>query len=302
MTAKIGPVGVLGIGLVGTAIAERLLDAGFSVCGFDVNAERGLHLQTKGGRALDSPAAVGGSAKRVVLAVLDDNDIERVLWGVRGVMTGSVRPEVLISSTTSDPDRIAAAAQRCRAQGVALLDATISGSSGQVRKGDSVMMIGGEPGPVAASRDLFDAIAKQWFHVGPAGAGARAKLVVNLVLGLNRAALGEGIAFAEKLGLDARAMLEVLKSSAAFSQVMNIKGARMLERNYAPEGRLRQHAKDVSLMLAQAKRLGIRLPLSSTHAALLAQAIADGDGEIDNAAIVEVLRRQRFNDEESNDT
>ncbi len=288
-------IAVIGVGLVGTAIAERLLETGWAVAGCDVNAERIAHLRAQGGVALAQPRAAVEFADRVVLAVFDDNDIERALWGDHGVLSGNGQtPRAVISVTTSDPDRIPAFAERCAKQGVAYLDATVSGSSGQVRRGDSVMMVGGEVAAADSNKDFFDAIAKQWFHVGASGAGARAKLVVNLVLGLNRAALGEGIAFAEKLGLDARAMMGVLKSSAAFSQVMNIKGERMLARDYAPEGRLRQHAKDVTLMLAQAGRLGMRLPLSTVHDRLLQSAIADGDGDIDNAAVIEVIRRQKF--------
>lgn len=298
-SAKVsGTIGVVGIGLVGTAIGERLLEAGWSVGGCDVNAERIAHLRACGATAFETPDKLAAFADRVVLAVFDDNDIERALWGEQGLLSGPVdagrRLHSIISVTTSDPDRIPAFAERCARQGVAYLDATVSGSSGQVRRGDSVMMVGGDAAAAERNSDFFDAIAKQWFHVGGSGAGARAKLVVNLVLGLNRAALGEGIAFAEKLGLDAGSMMGVLKASAAFSQVMNIKGERMLKRDYAPEGRLRQHAKDVTLILAQAQRLGMRLPLSRVHDELLQRAIADGDGDIDNAAVIEVIRRQRF--------
>lgn len=296
-TNAVNNIGVVGVGLVGTAIAERLLEQGWSVAGCDVNAERLAHLRAQGGTAFAQPREVAAHADRVVLAVFDDNDIERALWGEHGVLAGKgANPQLhsVISVTTSDPDRIPAFAERCAKQGVAYLDATVSGSSGQVRRGDSVMMVGGAADAAERNKNLFDVLAKQWFHVGSSGAGARAKLVVNLVLGLNRAALGEGIAFAEKLGLDAAAMMGVLKSSAAFSQVMNIKGERMLKRDYAPEGRLRQHAKDVTLMLAQAQRLGMHLPLSTVHDQLLQRAIADGDGDIDNAAVIEVIRRQRF--------
>jgi len=287
------PIGVIGLGLVGTAISELLLERGFAVAGYDVREVRRQHLSGIGGTACGSPADVAARCSRVILCVFDDDDIERALWGEAGLLTAA-GPSIVISTTTSDPDRVADVSARAGRAGVALLDATISGSSVQVRQHDSVMMIGGAAQAVEQCGDLFDALAKQWFHVGEAGAGARSKLVVNLVLGLNRAALGEGIAYAERLGLDARAMLGVLKASAAYSQIMDIKGEKMLARDYTPQGRLAQHAKDVKLILATAARLGMRLPLSAVHDALLQQAIADGDAEIDNAGIVEVTRRQRF--------
>ena len=294
MAAAPSPVGIIGLGLVGTAIAERLLEAGQAVCGFDLKQERCEHLLSCGGSIAQSPAAIADSARKIVLCVFDDGDIERVLWDEGGVMSNALRPQVIISTTTSDPDRVVETARRAAAVGVPFLDATISGTSVQVRKRDSVMMVGGDPACAAACADLFGILAKQWFHVGESGAGARAKLVINLVLGLNRAALGEGLAFAERMGLDAAALMDVLKASAAYSQVMDIKGDKMLKRDYTAQGRLRQHAKDVQLILAQAKRLGMRLPMSGVHDSLLQQAIADGDGDIDNAAVVEVIRRQSF--------
>ncbi len=294
MAAVNSPVGIIGLGLVGTALAERLLEAGHPVRGFDVKPERCEHLLACGGTIAPSPAAIASQVRHVVLCVFDDADIERVLWNDDGVMRSAVPPQVIISTTTSDPDRVIEAARRTMAAGVPMLDATISGTSVQVRKRDSVMMVGGEVRAVEACADFFQTVAKQWFHVGESGAGARAKLVINLVLGLNRAALGEGIAFAERMGLDVPALIDVLKASAAYSQVMDTKGDKMVRRDYAVQGRLHQHAKDVTLILAQAARLGMRLPMSDIHDTLLQQAIADGDGDIDNSGVVEVIRRQRF--------
>ena len=291
---KESPIGIIGLGLVGTAIAERLLEAGQAVCGFDLKIERCEHLRACGGTVAASPAALANQTRRLILAVFDDGDIERALWGEDGVMRATTLPHVIVSTTTSDPERVIETARRAKAEGVPILDATISGTSVQVRQRDSIMMIGGDEKAVALCDELFEMLAKQWFHVGDAGAGARAKLVINLVLGLNRAALGEGLAFAERLGLDTSALIGVLKASAAYSQVMDIKGDKMLARDYTVQGRLSQHAKDVSLILAQAKRLGMRLPMSAMHDELLKQAIVDGDGELDNSAVVEVIRRQRF--------
>ncbi len=286
------PIGIIGLGLVGTAIAELLLEAGQSVIGFDLKPARADHLRSCGGSIASSPAELASVARQVVLCVFDDGDIERALWDEGGVMHAAVLPRAIISTTTSDPDRVVEIGRRTGEAGVPFLDATISGTSVQIRKHDAVMMVGGEAAAAAASADLFRFVAKEWFHVGESGAGARAKLVINLVLGLNRAALGEGIAFAERMGLDLPGLMNVLKASAAYSQVMDTKGEKMVKRDYTVQGRLRQHAKDVTLILAQARRLRMQLPMSSVHDAILQQAIADGDGDIDNAAVVEVVRRQ----------
>jgi hypothetical protein len=147
--------------------------------------------------------------------------------------------------------------------------------------------------PVAAD-DLLAAIAAKRHVMGGAGAGARAKLALNLVLGLNRAALAEGLAFSESLDLDGAAFLSLLRDSPAYSAAMDAKGAIMLEGRFSPpQARIAQHRKDLGLMLAEAGRLGQPIPLGAVHAALLDAAIEAGDADLDNSAVLRQLRRMR---------
>ena len=117
------------------------------------------------------------------------------------------------------------------------------------------------------------------------------KLVTNLVLGLNRAALAEGLAFGEALGLDAATVLSVLQESMAYSRIMDTKGLKMVSSDFTPEARLSQHLKDVRLIRAAAVGAGLELPLSAEHEAWLERAEAQGLGSFDNSALIEVLRR-----------
>jgi 3-hydroxyisobutyrate dehydrogenase-like beta-hydroxyacid dehydrogenase len=112
------------------------------------------------------------------------------------------------------------------------------------------------------------------------------KLVVNLVLGLNRAVLAEGLAFARGCGLDLPRVLEVLQAGAAYSRVMDAKGARMLARDFRPQARLRQHLKDVELILDEARRVGAKAPLSELHRELLRRVVEQGSGDEDNSAVI----------------
>jgi 3-hydroxyisobutyrate dehydrogenase-like beta-hydroxyacid dehydrogenase len=170
-------------------------------------------------------------------------------------------------------------------RGVPYLDATVAGSSEQVRAGEAVVLLGGDRAAGAACVDLFACFAREWFHLGPWGSGARMKLVVNLVLGLHRAALAEGLAFARACGLDLPETLRVLRAGPARSQVMDTKGRKMIEGDFTPQARLSQHLKDVRLILAEAGRVGARVPLSLLHAELLGRLEAAGWGEEDNAAV-----------------
>jgi 3-hydroxyisobutyrate dehydrogenase-like beta-hydroxyacid dehydrogenase len=152
-------------------------------------------------------------------------------------------------------------------------------------------MVGGARDIFERNRELLAVFGERVYHLGPAGSGSRAKLAGNLVLGLNRAVLAEGLVFAERLGLDLPVFLDVLKNSPAYSAAMDAKGQRMLDGDFAPVSRVRQHLKDVELILEYARRCGQELPLSAVHHDLLARAVAAGDGELDNAAVIRELRR-----------
>jgi len=140
---------------------------------------------------------------------------------------------------------------------------------------------------------ILRALFSSYFRVGKIGDGGRAKLAVNLILGLNRLALAEGLLFAERLGLDPDAFLKIARGSACYSQVMDIKGAKMVRADFTAEGRASQHLKDVHLMLEQARRTKQALPLLEVHADILEACVRHGEGELDNSIVIEELRRRR---------
>lgn len=154
-------------------------------------------------------------------------------------------------------------------------------------------MVGGEVSAFEACADLWPVLGRKVFHVGGIGAAAKMKLAGNLVLGLNRAVLAEGLAFAEAIGIDPAAALEVFQESGAYSRAMDVKGPKMLEGDFTVQARLAQHLKDVKLMLEAADAAGMAIPLAETHARLLEQADAAGWGGLDNSAIINVYRRKR---------
>jgi len=285
-------IGLIGVGLVGTALAENLLAAGFQVVGYDIVPEQCRRLEELGGEAASGPADVARRCRRVVLSLMTTEIVCEVVEGSGGLLDAGSPPTHVIDTTTGDPDATMALAERLAARNVAYLDATLSGSSRMIRERRGVFMVGGEPAAFDACRDLLDATAEKVFYLGPAGSGAKGKLASNLILGLNRAALAEGLVFAEALGLDLPAFLELLKQSPARSAQMDAKGDKMLSDEFTPQSRIAQHHKDVSLMLEQAVKRGQELPLSQTHLELLACAIAAGDGELDTAAVIREIRRR----------
>jgi len=175
------------------------------------------------------------------------------------------------------------------------LDAPFSGSSQQLRDRDIVFMVGGDKAAFDKCMDIFRAASEKIFYLGPSGSGSRAKLASNLVLGLNRLTLAEGLVFASKLGLEPKLFLELLKVTPAYSAAMDIKGKKMLKGDFTPQARLRQHYKDVSIILKYAEKTGQELPLSRVHLDVLQRAIEAGDGDLDNSAVIrEIERRKRL--------
>lgn len=281
-------IGLIGVGLLGTAIAERLLRAGFGLVGYDVAAERREAFNALGGHAVESAEDVAHACRTLIICLPDS----AVTASVLDQIEQHLHPETLVVDvTTGSPDEMEQFGRRLAVREVRYLDATVAGSSRQVLAGEAIVMAGGDDAAFAAARDLIGSFASRSFHVGPAGSGARMKLIVNLVLGLNRAVLAEGLSFAEACGVNAELALEVLKASPAWSRAMDVKGHKMLARDYVPEARLRQHHKDVRLILAEGERHGAKLPLSAVHDDLLRQAEEAGYADADNSAVIEVLRR-----------
>jgi 3-hydroxyisobutyrate dehydrogenase-like beta-hydroxyacid dehydrogenase len=158
--------------------------------------------------------------------------------------------------------------------------------------GEGVGLVGGDVQAIAEAAPVLRAMFSTYFHVGKVGDGGRAKLAINLILGLNRLAMAEGLVFAERIGLDPGAFLEVARASAAYSQVMDVKGPKMIARDFAPEDRITQHFKDVRLIQQQAQRVEQKLPLLDVHADVLEACVRHGEGEWDNCAVIEEIRRR----------
>jgi 3-hydroxyisobutyrate dehydrogenase-like beta-hydroxyacid dehydrogenase len=286
------PVGLIGVGLLGQALAHRLVGAGFEVIGFDVDPAKNAKLTELGGHAAASIADVAKRADPIVLAVFSTDQVEQVVERELLPAFGDGSGRIVLCASTCDPDRIAALGERVSARGLRLLETPVSGASGQVSRGEGVGLIGGDAQTAAAVEPILRAVFPTYFHIGRIGDGGRAKLAVNLVLGLNRLALAEGLVFAERLGLDPAAFLKVARSSAAYSQVMDIKGAKMTGGEFSAEGRITQHLKDVHLMLDQAEHVKQKLPLLAVHADVLEACVRQGEGDLDNSAVIKEIRRR----------
>jgi len=287
------PVAIVGLGLMGEVYAQRLLDAKIPVLGFDIDPARRARLMEIGGSATDSIAALARPARCIIIAVFNTEQVEDVLENHLLPALGDGSNKIVLCMSTCDPDRVAALAKRVIPRGIRYLDLPVSGTSDQVRNGDGVALIGGDAAIADDVKDVLDALFVRRFLVGDIGDGGRAKLAVNLILGLNRLALAEGLVFAERLGLDPTAFLEVARGSASYSQVMETKGPKMVRDDFSPEGRVKQTLKDAHLMLDQASATGQKLSMLEVHADVLEACVRAGEADLDNSAIIKEVRRRR---------
>lgn len=282
-------IGMIGLGLMGTALSERLLEHGFHLLVWNRTKEKAESLLALGARWSDNPLA---ECDRIIISLYTSDVVESVIEQFLSDLHPKSANEdllgkILIDTTTGDPEQSAKLSAHLATLGLKYLDAPISGSSEQTRRGEATVMVGGEREAFEACNDLWPILGANTYHVGASGSAVKMKLVSNLVLGLNRAALAEALVFAHGIGVDPASALEVLRGSMAYSRVMDVKGQKMLDEDFTVQAKLAQHLKDVRLILAS----GVTLPLSETHRQLLEQAEAMGLGEADNCAIIKAIQQ-----------
>ena len=282
------PIGVIGLGLMGAALSARLIDAGIAVTGFDIDAARCRALKDNGGELAVTSAGLAATCRIIVVAVYSAEQVEAVLAELE--RSDNLAHKIMICATTCAPAEIMRIAGRAEVAGLPLIEAPISGTSTEVRDGSATALIAGAPEAIDKATAILDILCPQRVQIGKIGDASRTKLAINLILQNNRAALAEGIAFAEALGLDAANFLAAARRSAAYSCVMDTKGHKMLTRDFTPQSHISQTLKDAELILAEARQRNLRLPMTSAQTELLRAAIALQGPDSDSSAIIEAIR------------
>ncbi len=276
-------VASIGLGLLGGALASRLDQAGIQVRGFDLEPVRNEVASPPGFESAPSAADAVRDRQVILLCLPNSNVSSAVLDEIEpNLEHGSL----LIDTTTGSPDQVAAFGPRLAERGVEFVDATIGGSSEQAKRGEVIAMAGGTNKGFERAKPLLELFSKRVVHLGPWGAGARMKLVMNLVIGLNRAVLAEALNFARCQGMDLEAVLETLGAGPSNSAALELKGEKMVRQEFDPAARLSQHLKDVRLILEAGAGSGAKLPLSQLHLELLELAEQRGYGAADNSAVI----------------
>jgi len=282
-------IGIVGVGLLGTAVASRLLEGGFEVAGYDTLPGQLVPLRSRGLVAAASLADAATNADAIFTILPSPDSVEAAFLGTGGLLDAAPPSATLIQMSTISPALTRRLADAAAAKARAFLDAPMSGTSAMVARGDCVIFVGGDGGHLEACRPAFSAIARRTVHVGAAGMASLAKLATNLLVGLNTAALAEALVLGAKGGLDPALLVEILRDSAAASKMLEVRGPLMVGHRFEPQMTLDLFLKDFRLMLEEGQRLGVALPLTSLTQQLCTATAAAGRGGEDLAALIITL-------------
>ncbi len=286
---RVRTIAFLGLGIMGSRMAARLVNAGFGVRGWNRTPGRFDALRALGVVMVDSPAEAAAGADAAITMLGDPASVRDVAQGAGGLIEALAPGSIYVDMTTVDPATSRGLDCACRARGVAFVDAPVTGSKSAAASGELVLMVGGDEDQVARLAPVFAPIAKRVVPMGPVGCGSTMKLVNNLAIAGSMVALFEAMTLGRRAGLNDQAMLDVLTSSALASPVLALKGDAVRRRDFEPHFAFKHMAKDIRL--ARAESIGLNAPhvVSDLLDVLFSAGLDHGLGEEDFAALVKVV-------------
>jgi 3-hydroxyisobutyrate dehydrogenase len=285
-------VAFLGLGIMGSGMARRILDAGFPLSVYNRNPERAAPLASAGAVAAASPRQAAAQADIIVSMVADDQAARAVWLGGDGALAGAAPGTLCIESSTVSPGWVRELSAAATKGGCDLLDAPVTGSRVHAAAGELRFLVGGTAASLERATPLLLAMGKTITPLGPTGSGSMVKLINNFVCGVQVAAIGEAIAMIERSGLDRAAALEVLTQGAPGSPLVRTISARMTACDYTPNFFLKLMAKDLSYAIQEGRGLSVELATAGAALGDFTSAVAAGLGDKDMSAVAEPLRRR----------
>jgi 3-hydroxyisobutyrate dehydrogenase len=283
-------VAFLGLGIMGSGMARRILGAGFPLTVYNRSPEKAAPLAQAGARIASSPRDAAAEADFVVCMVADDNASRSMWLGGNGALAGAKRGAVLIDSSTVTPSWIKELAEAAKLRGCELIDAPVTGSKNQAAAGELNFIVGGSAEALEKARPVLAVMSRSITHVGPSGSGALLKLINNFLCGVQAASYAEAMVLIEKSGLDRAKALEVLLGGAPGSGLGKTVTPRMTSQDYTPNFLLKLMVKDLNYSLKEAESHGANLAMVSKALEIFDRALANGCGDKDFSSVIEPLR------------
>ena len=283
-------VGIIGVGNMGGGMARRLLSQGWAVHVRDVDATVLSPLQALGAVVHPTPAALAQAADRLIVCVVDAQQMDEVLFGAQGAANSLRLGQAVLLCPTISPEDAESLGQRLSALGAEPIDAPMSGGPVRAEQGTMSLMVACPDSVFEAHQDVLHALANPVFRISErVGDGARTKLVNNLLAGINLAGAAEVLALAERMGLSQATTLNVMERSSGQSWIASDRMRRAIDGDYAPRAHMTLLEKDTRLAVEAAQRVGVTPALGTQASAIFAQASAAGFAKDDDAALLKHL-------------
>jgi 3-hydroxyisobutyrate dehydrogenase len=285
-------VAILGLGIMGTGMADRLLSANFPLTVYNRNREKSVPFAEAGAFTAESPRDAA-SRSEIILSMVGDDAASRNTWlGENGALAGASPGSVLIESSTLSGDWIQELAAKANERGCRFLDAPVTGTKPHAASGELVFLVGGSAEALDAARPVFSVLGRDVVHLGPVGSGSLMKLINNFVCGVQAASFAEALAMIDAGGLDRAKAVSILTGGAPGSGIVKRMADRIAASDFAPNFALRWMAKDIGYAIDDASKNGIALQTAAAALSVFKQAIAEGHGDEDFSAVSKSSKRR----------
>ncbi|AFS80544.1 2-hydroxy-3-oxopropionate reductase [Candidatus Nitrosopumilus koreensis AR1] len=284
-------IGIIGLGMLGNAVALHLLDSGFEVTVFNRNKDKTIQAKEKGATIVDAPKDVAEKSELVVIVVKDADAVKQVSFGENGIVKGRKEGLIVADMSTIDPSESKNISEKFQEHGINKLDIPVMGGPNVAITGDLVMMASGDKESFENCKEVFETIANKVFFLGENGVAHSIKLAMNLQITMLALGLSEGITLVKKAGVDPKIFLEILNSTYFKTGMSENKAFKMIDGKYEPTFTLANLKKDISTITNAAKSLGIELPMIKKAEEVYENAVKEGLGGIDYTGIIEYIKR-----------
>mgnify|MGYP003979521975 CR=1 FL=1 len=284
-------VGVIGLGMLGNAVALHLLDSGFEVTVYNRTKEKTSQVENKGGNVVTSPKEVAEKSELVIIVVKDANAVKQIAFEENGIIQGKHEKLIVADMSTIDPVESKNISIKFLENNIQKLDIPVMGGPNVAITGELVMMVSGDKESFNYCKKVWDTIANRVFFLGESGVAHSVKLAMNLQITMLALALSEGITLVKKSGVDPKIFLEILNSTYFKTGMSEKKAYKMIEGKYDATFTLANLKKDISTMTNTAKALGIELPMITKAEEIYENAISEGLGEMDYTGIIEYIKK-----------
>ena len=281
-------LGFIGLGIMGTPMAAHLIKAGHKLF-VHTRSKVPADLLSAGATSCASATEVAQHADIIFMMLPDTPDVEKVLFGDKGVSAGLSKGKTVVDMSSISPMDTKLFAQKINAMGADYLDAPVSGGEVGAKAASLTIMVGGPEAVFERVKPLFELMGKNITLVGGNGDGQTCKVANQIIVALNIAAVGEALLFASKAGADPAKVRQALMGGFASSRILEVHGERMIKRTFNPGFRIGLHQKDLSLALSGARALGVALPQTAGAAQLMQVCSANGMQDLDHSALVRAL-------------